>query len=174
VQLWKLLVLVFVLRRTEASVSVPSTWDATCSFKCGLFILLCPRTPPQPSTLQSEFPSNFFLCWTSFCLLIEQSIIVAHDHAQWHTREVGLLWTRDRLIAKTSTWQHSSHKRQTSMPPAGFEPETPASWRPDPRLRPRDHWNRFISPLTSGKFRFFRHALYWCFGGGTARGEGGG
>ena len=62
---------------------------------------------------------------------------------------------------------HDSRKRQTSMPPEEFEPATPASERPDPRLRPRDHRNRFLSPLTSVKFRFFRDALYWCFDGGT-------
>jgi hypothetical protein len=43
---------------------------------------------------------------------------------------VGLLWTRDQLVAETSTWEHSTHKRQTSMLPAGFEPTIPANERP--------------------------------------------
>jgi len=30
---------------------------------------------------------------------------------------VGLLWTDDRHVAETT---HSTHKRQTSMPPVGF------------------------------------------------------
>ena len=32
---------------------------------------------------------------------------------------VGLLWTRDQLDAETT---HNTHKRQTCMSPAGFEP----------------------------------------------------
>jgi hypothetical protein len=44
---------------------------------------------------------------------------------------VGLLWTSDQPDADTSTWQHTNtHKRQTPMPPEGFEPTIPASERP--------------------------------------------
>jgi hypothetical protein len=43
---------------------------------------------------------------------------------------VGLLWTRDHPDAETSTWQHKSHKRQTSMTSAVFESTIPASERP--------------------------------------------
>jgi hypothetical protein len=44
-----------------------------------------------------------------------------------HTHTVGLLWTRDRPLYLTT---HNTHKRQTSMPLAGFEPAIPASERP--------------------------------------------
>jgi hypothetical protein len=56
-----------------------------------------------------------------------------------HTpQSVGLLWTRDRPVAQTSTWQHTNtHKRQTSMPPLGFEPTIPASTRPKPHALDR-------------------------------------
>jgi hypothetical protein len=38
-------------------------------------------------------------------------------------QSVGLLWTSDQPVAETSTWwTHNTHNRQTSMPPAGFEP----------------------------------------------------
>ena len=40
---------------------------------------------------------------------------------------VGLLWTSYRPAAETA---HNSYNRQTSMPPAGFEPMFPASDRP--------------------------------------------
>jgi len=43
---------------------------------------------------------------------------------------VGLLWTSDRPVSETSPWQHNTHKKQTSMPPAGFEPTVWASGRP--------------------------------------------
>jgi hypothetical protein len=39
---------------------------------------------------------------------------------------VGLLWTSDRPVAGT---KHDTHKRQTSMSPAGFEPAITAGER---------------------------------------------
>jgi hypothetical protein len=48
-----------------------------------------------------------------------------------HTQQsVGLLWTRDRPVAETSTWQCKHCKRQTSVPSVGFEPTIPAIARP--------------------------------------------
>jgi hypothetical protein len=48
-----------------------------------------------------------------------------------HTSQsVGLLWTRDRPVAETCTWQHKHCTRQRSMPPGGFEATIPASARP--------------------------------------------
>jgi hypothetical protein len=46
-------------------------------------------------------------------------------------QSVGLLWTMDRPLAEISTWQRTNtYKRQTSMPPLGFETTIPASARP--------------------------------------------
>ena len=42
---------------------------------------------------------------------------------------VGLLWTNYEPNTETSTWQHNTHKRQTSLPLAGFKPTLPASER---------------------------------------------
>jgi hypothetical protein len=48
-----------------------------------------------------------------------------------HTpHSVRLLWTGDQPDAETSTWQHTTLTRNTSMPQAGFEPAIPASQRP--------------------------------------------
>jgi hypothetical protein len=48
-----------------------------------------------------------------------------------HTpQSVGLLWTRDRPVAETSTWQHKHCTKQTCVPPLRFESVTPASARP--------------------------------------------
>jgi hypothetical protein len=44
-------------------------------------------------------------------------------------RSVGLLWTSDRPVAETSTWQYTTLTRETYMPPAEFEPAIPASER---------------------------------------------
>ena len=40
---------------------------------------------------------------------------------------VELLWTSDQSYAATSSRQHNTHKRQTSMEPEGFEPVFPES-----------------------------------------------
>jgi len=47
------------------------------------------------------------------------------------TQPAGILWTRDRTVAETSTCTtHNIHKRKISMPTAVFEPAIPASDRP--------------------------------------------
>jgi hypothetical protein len=46
------------------------------------------------------------------------------------TQSVGLLWTRDRPVAETSTWQRQHSQETTSKPPVGFESTIPASARP--------------------------------------------
>jgi hypothetical protein len=51
--------------------------------------------------------------------LLFQLIILSDTHS------VGLLWTRDRL-----TQTHTEHSKQTSIPPAGFEPTIPVSESP--------------------------------------------
>jgi hypothetical protein len=43
-------------------------------------------------------------------------------------QSVGLLWTRDRPVPETDNT--NTQKRQTSMPPVGFEPTIPGSARP--------------------------------------------
>jgi len=55
-------------------------------------------------------------------------------------QSAALPWTTDRPVAEASNCTtHNIHRRQTSMPPAGFEPTIPASERPtaDLHLRPR-------------------------------------
>jgi hypothetical protein len=51
-----------------------------------------------------------------------------HDHTP---HSVGLLWTRDQLVAETSTWQHTTLTTDRHpCHPAGFEPTIPVSERP--------------------------------------------
>jgi len=52
----------------------------------------------------------------------------AHTHAR--ARAVGLHRTTDRPVAETSTYKHTTHKRETSIPPNGFEPAFPTDERP--------------------------------------------
>jgi hypothetical protein len=55
--------------------------------------------------------------------------------SRWHTgipHSVEPLWTRDRPVAETSTWHHTTltRDRQTSVPPVRFKPATTPSERP--------------------------------------------
>jgi hypothetical protein len=43
---------------------------------------------------------------------------------------VGFLWTSDKLVAETSTWQLKTLKKNTFMSPAVFEPTISAEERP--------------------------------------------
>ena len=45
-------------------------------------------------------------------------------------QSVGLRWTSDQLVVKTSTDNTHTHNRQTSMTPVGFEPKISAGERP--------------------------------------------
>jgi hypothetical protein len=46
------------------------------------------------------------------------------------SHSVGFLWTSDRPDAEISTWQHATLTRETSTPPAGFEPAIRAAAHP--------------------------------------------
>ena len=52
-----------------------------------------------------------------------------HDHTDT-PQSVGLLWTCDQPDAETSTWQHTTLTRQTSMLPVVFEPTISVGERP--------------------------------------------
>jgi hypothetical protein len=51
------------------------------------------------------------------------------SHSDTHTHSVGLLWTRDRPVAETFTWQHTQDTDNHGL--AGFETTIPASERLD-------------------------------------------
>jgi len=53
-----------------------------------------------------------------------------HDNSLDTPHMVGLLRTSDRPYADLYLTTHSTHKRQTSMPPVGFAPAVPANERP--------------------------------------------
>jgi hypothetical protein len=48
-------------------------------------------------------------------------------HTHTHIQSVGLLWTKDRLVATAAIYiTHDRHKRRKSIPSAELEPATPA------------------------------------------------
>jgi hypothetical protein len=60
-------------------------------------------------------------------------------------QSVGLLWTRDRPVAGTSTWRHR-HSQQTNIhAPGGIRTHNPRKRSAaDLRPRPRGHWDRHM------------------------------
>jgi len=61
--------------------------------------------------------------------LVGQGLLII-DTSRSHSdtpHSVGFLWTSDQPDAETSTY--NTHKRQTYLLPAGFEPTIPASER---------------------------------------------
>jgi len=70
--------------------------------------------------------------------------LLIHKVSRSHSdtpQSVGLLWTSDRLVSETSTWQHS---QQTDInAPGGIRTRNPSIRAPaDPRLRPCGHCDR--------------------------------
>jgi hypothetical protein len=71
-------------------------------------------------------PSLFYLLVHGRC----RGFLWFHLITLKHTSpSVGLLWTRDRPVAQTSTWQHKHCTSQTPIPPLGFEPTVLSSAR---------------------------------------------
>jgi len=72
-----------------------------------------------------------FLFWplSTYASLVQRVIVTLSDTT--HAHPVGLLWTKERPVAETSTWQHTTFsKRQTYVLPVGYEHAVPASERP--------------------------------------------
>jgi hypothetical protein len=70
---------------------------------------------------------------TLYILIVGVEIIVALDHiTHTHTHTVGKTSLVEGSVRRRDLYltSHNSHKIQTSMPPAGFEPAIPASERP--------------------------------------------
>ena len=64
---------------------------------------------------------------------------------------VRLLWTSDRTVAETSTWQHTTITRDTHPCPSwdSNQQSQQANGRRDPRRRPRGHWDRLLYKLST-------------------------
>jgi hypothetical protein len=78
---------------------------------------------------------HIFLIWhfsARFRVMAFPVLGASRSHSITHTpHSVGLLWTSDQPDAETSTYTtHSTHKTQTPILLAGFEPTIPANDRP--------------------------------------------
>jgi hypothetical protein len=76
------------------------------------------------------------------------------------TQKSWLLCTRDRSIAGTSTWQHTTLTGQTPIASARFEPAIPASERQ--QIKRLDRAATRIGGLTGTRI-YILWAMYWCY-----------
>jgi hypothetical protein len=102
--------------------------------------------------------------------LVSQDFISEASQSHSDTSlSVGLPWTSDQPDAETSTWQHSTHKRQKSMPSAGFELIIPASERPQADAVDRaatgigERLKYFVLFAVPGFFPGDKVAVAWCW-----------
>ena len=67
---------------------------------------------------------HFFSVAQQSKLGLDRPIVeVYRSYTATHTHMVGLLWTRDQLVAEAALYTtHSKHNRRTSKPSTGFEP----------------------------------------------------
>ena len=112
-------------------------------------------------SLNARFESNFF----SSSSLSLDNFIPTHcrrrgycctlAHSKTHPHSVGLLWTSDQPVAKTSTWQHTTIKRDRERHPCPRRDSKPQSQHVSGsrnNLSPRDHRDR---PKDSVKRKIF-------------------
>jgi hypothetical protein len=74
-----------------------------------------------------SFRSPYLFCLLTVCVEVVYFHVITLRHT---SHSVGLLWKRDRPVAETSTWQHTTLTRDKyPCPPVEFEPTIPASAR---------------------------------------------
>jgi len=117
------------------------------SFMLQRNIRVYPSFPTPPSFIYSFihscFPSFLVSLLYLFAVVFEGycctwSHLIKHTHT--HTRTLVVTSLDEGSVCRRYLYlkTHNIHKKQTTMPPAGFEPATAR----DPRLRPCGHWDR--------------------------------
>jgi hypothetical protein len=110
------------------------------------------------SVISFRSPSLFYLPVHSRCT----GCFYFHLITLWHTpQSIGLLWTRDRPVAETSTWQHK-HSQETDIHVlGGIWTRNPSKHSAaDLSLRPRGHWDRLYGVVLSWLWQLSLHAAF--------------
>jgi hypothetical protein len=115
-------------------------------------------------------PSLFYLLTVGVQVVYFHLITLRH-----RPQSVGLLWTRDRPVAETSTWQKNTVQETNIHVPGGIGTHDPSKRSAaDLRLRPHGHWNRpcwvpwrkFVMALQGHNHNYhivrFLHVLLLC------------
>jgi hypothetical protein len=108
-------------------------------FKADLPIIL--RRSGTSSTLFLSFFLSFFLSSNPYLFIAGvEDYCYIWSHSMTHTHSIGSLWTRDRPVGETSTWQHTIFTRDRYRCPGGIRIRNPRKpGAADPRLRPHGH-----------------------------------
>jgi len=100
---------------------------------------------------------KIFICLTSstYALGAEKCCSRSHSDTHTHTQSVGLLWTRDRPVAETTTWQHTTFSRDIHEP-SGSRIRKPRKWAvADRPIRPRGHGDQPVYKFLSIKWVYY-------------------
>jgi hypothetical protein len=111
---------------------------SSCYFLLFLSFLFCPLLPTHCRCRGH--------CCTSSHSMTQTHTLVRTPLDKWSVRRRYLYLTT-----------HNTHKRQTSMPPAGFAPRNPSKQAAaEPRLKTRGHLDRLTS---SHRYKYSQHVL---------------
>jgi len=80
-------------------------------------------------------------------LVGQGSLLIVAPRSHLDTpHSVGIRWTSYHPDAETSTWQHTTLKRDKHPCLHGIRTSNPSNWTTaDPRLRPHGHWDRLTT-----------------------------
>jgi hypothetical protein len=115
-------------------------------------------TPEQKNILHKQY--SFFHGSTALVGLgfLTTEISLSHSNTP---HSVGLLWTNDRPVAETSTWQHTTLTRDRHPWLGGIRTLSPSKRAAaDPLLRQRSHLDRPLFNITLIKFNHPSQLLY--------------
>ena len=119
----------------------------TCNFWETFLIVSC-KSPRQ--SVSSKICFLFFFLGTTAQRHDRLILEVSRSHAMT-LQSVGLIWTRDRPVAETSTSQHTQHSQETDIhAPGGIRMRNSIKRAAtDPLFRPLSHWFRHSFLLVS-------------------------
>jgi len=108
--------------------------ELQCLYKGALYLYLSlTLLSSRYTAVYCEAGRGYFFFFMAQQPLVGQGLLITEaSRSQSDTSQsIRLLWTSDRPDAETCTFTtQKTHKRQTPMTPAGFEPAIPASDRP--------------------------------------------
>jgi len=118
----------------------------------------------RPVRLPSRLPFN--ITRMNVYLLVGLGFLTSRFHDHTRRRITVGRTPLDEWSARRRNPYLTTHNRQTSMPPTGFEPAVPTSEMSQIRLRPRGHRDRLwlnCSIKLGYAVKIYEMLLVWCF-----------
>jgi hypothetical protein len=92
----------------------------------------------RPCSFVPRFLSLFLISYSDLFLPAHYKSKRLLPQSMTHIHSAGLLWTRDRPVAETSTWQHTTLTRDRHPCPKEIRKHNPSKRAAtDPRLKPK-------------------------------------